>query len=311
MAHHDNCPPPCNGPARGAALAGLGMAGLALAAWWGRARWQRTTHRLVAQLLQERAAAHRQGSAPAPLATPAPATVSLAQLDALPEPVARYLRLALTPGQALVRCARIAQVGRLRSIGTPPGRWMRFGAHQVVSPGELPGFVWDARVHAGAGLQMWVRDAFVRGQGQAQVSALGCVALARSQGGPQLAEAALMRYLAEAVWLPTALLPSAQLRWSAIDGRRALATLTQGSTTAALEFAFNSAGEVACVSTPGRYAAMRGGFERLPWSGEHGAYARRAGMWVPTQGQVQWHLPSGALTVWQGRNVAMDYTFVP
>lgn len=284
-------------------LAGLGVAGagLALAAACGAARWQRHSDRLVAQLLQD------EGTALAR----APATVSFADFDALPDPVARYLRFALTPGQPLVRCARIAQVGRLRGLGTPPGRWMRFAAHQLVSPGlPSPGFVWDARIRAGAGLKIWVRDAFVRGQGSAQASALGCVALARSAGTPELAQAALMRYLAEAVWLPTALLPSAHLHWSAIDDRHALATLSQAGTTVALEFAFNSAGEVTGVHAPGRYAATGGGYRLLPWSGQHRCYAERSGMRVPTQGEVQWHLPSGALSVWQGCNVALDYTFL-
>lgn len=48
----------------------------------------------------------------------------------------------------------------------------------------------------------------------------------------------LMRYLAELVWLPTALLPSENLRWTPIDDHRALATLTDSGTTVSLEFSF-------------------------------------------------------------------------
>jgi hypothetical protein len=50
-----------------------------------------------------------------------------------------------------------------------------------------------------------------------------------------------MRYLAEAVWLPTALLPVNGVRWSPIDENRALATL-QGDddVSVSLEFRFEN-----------------------------------------------------------------------
>ena len=44
-------------------------------------------------------------------------------------------------------------------------------------------------------------------------------------GGREIDQSALVRYLTEAVYFPTALLPSRTLRWEALDADSARATL--------------------------------------------------------------------------------------
>jgi hypothetical protein len=60
------------------------------------------------------------------------------------------------------------------------------------------------------------------------------------------------RFLAKAIWSPTALLPGERLRWSTIDDNRECATLTAHSVTVSLEFRFNAAGEVVGIFKPVR-----------------------------------------------------------
>jgi hypothetical protein len=64
-----------------------------------------------------------------------------------------------------------------------------------------------------------------RGRGSGSLSLYGALPIASDAGSPEMNAGALHRYLAEAVWTPTALWPGAALRWSAIDERSALATL--------------------------------------------------------------------------------------
>ena len=52
------------------------------------------------------------------------------------------------------------------------------------------------------------------------------------------------------------LLPSAALRWSAIDENTALATVTDNGVTVSLEFRFDDAGEVAGIYTPARWGTF-------------------------------------------------------
>ncbi len=278
----------------GVAAAG---AGAALALWIAAARWNQRSTQAVDSLLQ---------AIPAPGAA---TTVDFAELDALPPPVARYFRYALTDGQPLIRSARIITAGEFNSSQGEPS-WAPFQATQVYSA-QPPGFVWDAAIRMAPLTDVRVRDAYAAGHGSMLGTMLGVIPVVDQRGAPELNAGALLRYLAEAVWLPTALLPSMGVQWTPLDDRSALATLTDAGTTVSLEFHFADDGSVARVYTPERPREVNGAYEEAAWEGAFWDYATRDGMKIPTQGAVEWQLPDKTLPYWRGRIVDAAYDFAP
>lgn len=92
-----------------------------------------------------------------------------------------------------------------------------------------------------------------RGAGSGKVRLQSATTVASDRNEPELKAGALHRYLAEAVWYPTALLPGAGVQKSPIDDARAVATLTDGGNTVSLELRFNEAGEALVVHTLGHW----------------------------------------------------------
>lgn len=226
-----------------------------------------------------------------------------ARLTDLPEPVRRYLAFALTPGQAFVRRASLAHRGE---FALRPGAWRPFTSHQEVT-GDPPGFVWEARMAMGPWpATVRVRDSYVAGVGATDAALATVVPLGGQRGTPEVAASALWRYLAEAVWLPTALLPSDRLSWTAIDARTARATLRDRGATATADFHFGAEGQVDRV-TGMRYRAVGRGQRLTPTEGWHRAYRRIAGMMVPTEGEVAWLLPAGPHAYWRATIVDVRY----
>jgi hypothetical protein len=127
------------------------------------------------------------------------------------------------------------------------------------------------------------------------------------EGTPEIAAGALHRYLAEATWYPTALLPSQGVVWTPIDDSSARATLTTGATTVSLVFRFGKDGLVETVFTPARSRDVDGRFVPTPWQGHFFDYAERGGMLIPLQGEVGWLLPEGPQVYWRGRIVEVSY----
>jgi hypothetical protein len=78
----------------------------------------------------------------AALAASTSGPMATAGSDALPEPVERYLRLAL-PRRASIRIVRMRQAGTLRT-DAQSDRWMAFTSDHVVAP-HAPAFVWNAK----------------------------------------------------------------------------------------------------------------------------------------------------------------------
>jgi len=225
-------------------------------------------------------------------------------IAALPAPVIRYFDFALTQGQPVVTGARIEWDGE---FSMRPGRWSAFTAtqHYRVHP---PGFVWDARIWMTGILPVLVRDSYADHEGSLRAAIGGIVKVADSRGTVEIAQGELLRYLAEAVWFPTALLPSAGVTWSAIDDDSATARLSDGVTTVSLDAHFGTTGEIESLSAI-RPREVRGASVLTPWVAHVGGYAPHDGMMVPTSGDVEWHLPTGALPYWRGRVVTARYDF--
>jgi hypothetical protein len=260
---------------------------------YGDHRWRASTHKLQRRL----------GAARMPVA----GTVDFRGFDSLPPPVARYLRTVLKDGQSLVEAVYLEHSGTFNT-GEGDSHWRPFASTQRVIT-QPPGFGWDARIMIAPGLPVRVHDAYIGGEGLLDAALFGCVRLARMRGAGTIAEGELMRFLAESIWYPTALLPSACLHWEAVDDRSAKAILADRQTTVSLLFSFNVQGliETARADARGRVA----GNEVIPtaWQVRVWNYEERNGMCVPLDGEVAWLLQGKPRPYLRGHLTSMKYEF--
>ena len=264
---------------------GAFLVGLVAALFISKTRLDRENARLVDELLAD--------------AGPEPGRVfRLEDLVRLPEPVQRYLGHVLTDGQPHARTVRVRQSGEFL-MGDAAGAWKPFTAtqHFTVDP---PGFFWDASITMAPLLPVRVIDAYRGGEGTLRAKILSVVPVVDSEPGPEMNAGELVRYLAETVWFPTALLPGGGVEWQSINERSARATLEHLGTTVSLVFFFNDRDEVERVFAETRYREVDGAFEPTPWTGRFSNYQLRNGMLIPLDGEVAWNLPSGDLTYWRG-----------
>jgi len=257
------------------------------ASWLAARRWALTSQRQVVRLVAE--------------ARPQPTRFDPAQLTGLPPPVARYLGLALQQGQPLVRVAHLRQRGTFLLRPAPDG-WRPFEALSVATA-DPPGFLWDARIDVAPGVQALVRDGFADGVGSMSASLAGLVPLVDVGGTPAIATGALMRYLAEAAWYPTVLLPGQGVTWTALDSSSARATLVTASAAVTLDFHFGPDGLVSQVYAPNRPREVDGRWLPTPWRGRWLRYARHGGMLIPVAAEVEWILSDGPQPYWRGEIV--------
>ncbi|NHN61092.1 MULTISPECIES: DUF6544 family protein [Halorussus] len=276
---------------RNAALKLLGALGAGAAAVRvAEFRRDRTVARRVDDLLS--AADRRSGE-----------TFSADDLDGLPDPVRRYFETVLDEGQPSVRSVRLEQRGEFR-LGGATGSWKPLAAtqHFTVDP---PGFVWDAEIELFPLVSTRVVDAYAAGEGSLRATVLGAIPVAEAEPSPALNEGELLRYLAEAVWFPTALLPGRGVTWEAVDDRSARATVTDRGTTASLVFRFDDRNRVERVHAEGRYRAEDDAF--VPWTGYFRDYRERNGMEIPTAAEVEWNLPEGDSSYWRASVTEIDH----
>lgn len=220
------------------------------------------------------------------------------QLDGLPPPVERHLRQALPAGTALIRKVDVVHHGSF-NLSQAGERWRPFTSRQRVVT-RRPGFVWDGRVSMMPGVPVRVHDAYVAGEGILEPAIMGLFTLMSLHDRNELARGELMRFVAEAVWYPTALLPSQGMRWEPIDSQSAQGTLIDGDLRLTMTFHFGNDGLIDTIRTDSRGRTVDGTVVPTPWEARMSNYQRRGGLLVPLDGEVAWLTPQGRLPYWRG-----------
>ena len=265
-----------------------------LVAVTGHWRWSAETRSILSRLDE----AHRPRTG---------ATVDFSTLNDLPAPVRAYFRRALTDGHPLIDRVSLRQSGTFNQSETGQ-QWQPFMAEQVVTA-QSPGFDWHASIRMLPGAPIRVHDAYVNGEGLLHASLLGWISPVNLRGRGDIAEGELMRWLAEAAWYPTVLLPGQGVQWIAIDDRSARATLVDGDVRVSLVFRFNDDNLIESVRADARARMVAGQSVPAPWEGRWFRYEGRAGMRVPTEGEVAWLLDAGEQIYWRGRIEQVEYRF--
>lgn len=263
--------------------------------FYGRVRWQSRTKKLH----EEMQAARFQTSTK---------TYDPRDLADLPAPVQRYLRAVLKDGQPLVAAVRVNHTGTFNMSETAE-QWKPFRSTQRVIT-HRPGFVWDARIGMAPGMTVFVRDAYVAGEGILVAKLYGLLTVMEQPSTPELAQGELMRFFAEGAWYPTIFLPGQGVDWQAENDMQASATLSDGATTVKLVFNFDPQGLISSVRSDGRYREVDGVQLATPWQGRFWDYQLHEGMLVPLEGEVAWLLPEGPKPYWRGRIDHIEYEFV-
>ena len=184
-----------------------------------------------------------------------------------------------------------------------PDTWSPFTAVQNFSAAP-PGFLWDARIRIAPAIYAYVHDGYAGREGVMYGAISALVPVVNERGTSMMATGELLRYLAEAVFFPTALLPRGGVSWAPVDDRTARVTLTDGDTTVACDVDFGERNEIVGIS------AMRYRNDELTrWVGHFGDYRRVDGMMIPMSGAVEWMLPDGPAPYFRAHLVDTRYDF--
>lgn len=232
------------------------------------------------------------------------------QLQHLPGPVEKYFRAVLVDGRKPVSIARFTHTGTINMADEKTGqdRWKHFRSRQLVTT-TTPGFDWDARVALVPGFNVMVRDAFVAGEGILKASLLGLVPVASVRDRNELAAGELMRFLAEAAWYPTVLLPSISpaFRWEAMDGRSARGHFTHGAHSISMIWNFDRSGLIESVQADHRGRMVDGRLIPTPWIGRFWNYRLVDGMRIPLDAEVSWIIDGTPRPYWRGHLLTIDW----
>jgi hypothetical protein len=207
-----------------------------------------------------------------------------ASYQGLPAPVAAWLARAAPEGSAEIVFARIRHAGSLRPEGSD--RWLAMSGLEWFTA-RPPSFVWSARVWLLPLMWMQARDYYRAGQGEFHGALFGLVPLV-SGAGPETDQASLLRWLAESVWVPTALTAGGPVAWQPQGPRAARATVRHHGLSASGVFRFGEDGLPTGFTADRRMRQLPSGPVFQPWQASYHGWRRFGDYLLPEQAEVAW-----------------------
>jgi hypothetical protein len=162
------------------------------------------------------------------------------QLLGLPEPVQRYFKHVLKEGQPYINYVRLTHSGLFKT--NLKKDWIDIKGEQYFTT-EQPGFIWK-----GTTAIFIARDMYIGDRGRLVVSLLSLFNVVDASG-VQYNQGELLRWLAESVWFPTNLLPSENLKWTAINDLTAQINYSYKGLSLSYIVSFNKEGEITQMET--------------------------------------------------------------
>ncbi len=228
--------------------------------------------------------------------------ITEADLTGLPSCVQKWLAYSQVVGKEKISTVRLKQSGIMRLKEDRP--WMPFEAEQYFNVDE-PGFVWKARVKMNPLLYFSGRDRYFQGRGEMNIKAFSLLTVANAGSGSEMDQSALLRYLAEMLWFPTAAL-NGYIRWEEIDANSARAIMDYRGVTGSGVYTFDDEGAPLSFSAK-RYREMNGQFTLEPWGGVVKGYAEFDGVRIPSQLDVVWQPDTGYFNWFQCEITEIEY----
>ncbi|WP_150275668.1 DUF6544 family protein [Paenibacillus tepidiphilus] len=128
-----------------------------------------------------------------------------------------------------------------------------------------------------------------------------------NQRGPEMDQACLATYLAEALLLPSAALQD-NIAWTPIDDTHAQAIITAYGISAGGIFTFRDNGECISFTTNDRTATgMDGSMQQVRWSALMDDYRSVNGIRQPNRLQAVWHYETGDLVYFDSSQIQIEY----
>lgn len=230
--------------------------------------------------------------------------VTYSDPSTLPAPVRNWIIRSGASVRRPVNTVHLYQQGMMRT--SSDGSWKSMKAEQYFTTAS-PSFIWLADIDYGI-THVAGRDTYNKGNGSMLISMASLIPIVNASG-PQTDQGAMLRYLAEIQWFPTAAL-NTNIQWQAVDSLSARATMMYNGAEATGIFHFNKEGDVTGFEAK-RYMEDHGSYSLETWCASVTAYKVFDGLRIPAEGSVTWKLKKGDFEWFRWQITDISYNEAP
>jgi len=226
------------------------------------------------------------------------------QIAELPDVVQKWLTTSGILKKEKIQTVYLEQEAQLL-MEPEQEEWNNANARQYITT-VPPAFNWSVNLSMNSFIEVAGRDKFENGKGEMLIKIFSIFPVVDEKNNNKIDQAALQRYLAEIVWLPSAAL-SQYITWDEIDDNSARATMTYNGTQGSGVFYFDDNGYFQKFVTM-RYRNPEDK-EPTEWIVTSLKTESRNGILIPVECEATWKLASHNWTWLKIKITSIEYNF--
>ena len=213
-----------------------------------------------------------------------------ADLNDQPELLNRFFRSVIKDSTYIAKFITVNQTAQFKTDLT--SEWRSLKATQYFTT-DIPNYIWVSEIETSQFFWVNAVDSYLNGKGNLLIKLNSSITVADSWG-IELDKSGLFRYISEAVFFPTKLLPSKNLLWNILDSNIAEIKFTNNENSVVAKLYFDSEFKISKIETYDKYRALEEGFEKSLYTVYFSSYKLVNDLFeVPTSMEVEWDLASG------------------
>lgn len=230
--------------------------------------------------------------------------ITEAHLKGLPEIVKKWLRFSGIIGKEKTVTVHLNQVGQMKI--KPRKSWMPFIATQYINVTN-PAFIWKTNVNFMPVFKLLGRDKFTNGEGEMLINLTSLIPIVNEAHNEKINQAAMIRYLAEMMWFPSAALEN-YIKWVTINETSAMALFKLNGKITSGVFKFSEKGAIKSFEAE-RYIGIEEDDDLEKWFIKVEGYNNFNGFNIPNKCRVIWKLKDGDFNWLNLKITELEYNF--
>lgn len=216
------------------------------------------------------------------------------QLLDLPEPVQQYFKSILKEGQTIIDYVRLRHQGLYKS--NTSSDWLKIKGEQYTCT-EKPAFVWKGETSLFTRRDMFLNNSAL------MIITKNALFNRTNLKSKELDEIELQKWVCDAVWYPTSLLPNRYIKWLPIDKFKAKLIFKYLEISFEFLVTFNEIGEIVQMET----YRFHGKKEKVLWLVQMQDYNWINGIKIPTSMEGTLNFKNGPFPYFKYNLVEIDY----
>ncbi len=219
------------------------------------------------------------------------APVTEAELQEIPEPMARYIRFSGAVGKKRISALHLRHSGRFKTAADKP--WMPIRGEYFITATK-PSFAWYGRLRVAPGVHVAAVDSYGDGHGRMLVKAMSLFRIADDQSD-QVSRSAFGRCVAELTMAPTFFLDRQYVRCTQTGRDQVRCTVTDAGFSTDAELFINDDGSLDRVVVMRYFDRGRGRTTLEQFTGKSSRPRMFHGRMLASTMDGTWNLPEGDL----------------